>query len=84
VVREPEPDASLAAEVESAFDETEFARLRIEVILPAECMPNGEATKFEHKTVLSPDQVRMEKPMEILPAELARLTRLLIISLSFR
>lgn len=79
-----EPDADLSAEVESVFDRLRFAELEIIVRLPGECVPDGHPVKFTHRTILPAEFVRMEDPHHILPLELERLMRLLVMSLRFR
>lgn len=81
---ELEPDAELSAEVESAFAHAKYAELEIIVRLPAECLPDGEPLQITHRTVLPASFVRMDDPKTILPSELERLMRLLVMSLRFR
>lgn len=81
---ELEPDAALSAEVESVFDRLRYAELEIIVRLPGECTSDGHPVKFTHRTILPAEFVRMEDPHHILPLELERLMRLLVMSLRFR
>lgn len=78
------PTPELSAEVESAFDHAKYAELEIIVRLPGECLPDGEPLQITHRTILPAAAVRMENAQEVLPAELERLMRLLVISLRFR
>jgi hypothetical protein len=77
-------DSELAAEVESAFDTTKFAEVRITVRLPGELFDNGEPQIFGYTQLLTPEQVRIRNPHEMLPAEIKRAMRNLIMSMRFR
>lgn len=81
---ELEPDAELSAEVESAFVHAKYAELEIIVRLPGECLPDGNPLQVTHRTVLPAEFVRMENPEHVLPTELERLMRMLVMTMRFR
>jgi hypothetical protein len=77
-------DAELAADVDSAFDPTRFAEVRITVRLPGELFDNGEPQIFTYTQLMTPEQVRIKNPHETLPPEIKRIMRNLIMSMRFR
>lgn len=77
-------DPALSEAVESVFDASKFAELKITVRLPAECSPTGEPIVYGQTQLVFPDDVRMENLVDVLPKELQRIMRLLEMSLRFR
>jgi hypothetical protein len=79
----PEEDA-VSEEVESSFDLSQFAEVRITVRLPGSLTSSGEPERFDYAQVLLAEQVRMVDYETVLPRELERIMRLLVMSLRFR
>jgi hypothetical protein len=91
VSSEPEPDADLIADVESAFPDgaeerdplADLVHLEIVVRLPGAVMPDGQGYKFGYRRVLAPEEFRMADVFDKLPKELARIMRMLEMSMRF-
>lgn len=77
-------EAAVSGEVESSFDLSQFAEVRITVRLPGSLTSSGEPVKYGYVQVMLPEEVRMQDYETVLPRELERIMRLLVMSLRFR
>lgn len=78
----PAEDA-LSAEID-ALDWRQYAEVRITVRLPGSFTESGEPEKYGYSLSMLPEELRMENYPHVLPRELERIARLLVMSLRFR